>query len=139
MSWAAKRTTSRREDIAYCLMGLFGVHMPLLYGEGDRAFLRLQEEILKTSDDHSLFAWTKSLFYWVHENLYCGLLAQHPSDFDQHASWYGQSHNTIRAPAPAQIYEDQSTTVTNKGIRFVAPLVPLAKVVVLGRLSTIRC
>jgi hypothetical protein len=41
MSWAAKRETSRIEDRAYCLMGIFGIHMPLLYGEGHRAFVRL--------------------------------------------------------------------------------------------------
>lgn len=42
MSWAARRETSRPEDIAYCLMGLFQVNMPMLYGEGDKAFIRLQ-------------------------------------------------------------------------------------------------
>lgn len=48
MSWAASRRTTREEDAAYCLLGLFGIHMPLLYGEGGaRAFLRLQEEIIK--------------------------------------------------------------------------------------------
>ncbi|KAH8803578.1 heterokaryon incompatibility protein-domain-containing protein, partial [Xylogone sp. PMI_703] len=57
MSWASKRETTRDEDIAYCLMGIFGIHMPLIYGEGQRAFIRLQEEIMKVSDDHSLFAW----------------------------------------------------------------------------------
>ncbi|KIW21483.1 hypothetical protein PV08_02063 [Exophiala spinifera] len=57
MSWAAERQTTRVEDIAYCLMGIFDVNMPLLYGEGDRAFRRLQEEIMKVSDDQSLFAW----------------------------------------------------------------------------------
>jgi hypothetical protein len=56
MYWAAKRETTRAEDIAYCLTGLFDVHMPLLYGEGTKAFIRLQEEILKISDDESLFA-----------------------------------------------------------------------------------
>jgi len=45
--WAARRQTTRVEDKAYCLMGIFGVNMPLLYGEGNRAFIRLQEEILK--------------------------------------------------------------------------------------------
>lgn len=54
MSWARKRATSRREDEAYCLIGLFSVHMPLLYGEGHRAFSRLCEEILKTSNDDSI-------------------------------------------------------------------------------------
>ncbi|KAF2651895.1 HET-domain-containing protein [Lophiostoma macrostomum CBS 122681] len=57
MSWASTRQTTRREDIAYCLLGIFNINMPLLYGEGDRAFFRLQEEIMRVSDDRSLFAW----------------------------------------------------------------------------------
>ena len=58
MSWASHRVTTRVEDMAYCLMGIFDINMPLLYGEGEKAFTRLQEEIMKNSDDHSLFAWT---------------------------------------------------------------------------------
>ncbi|KAN0108803.1 Heterokaryon incompatibility protein (HET) domain containing protein [Hyaloscypha variabilis] len=57
MSWAVHRKTTREEDRAYSLMGLFGVNMPLLYGEGARAIIRLQEEIMRTTYDHSLFAW----------------------------------------------------------------------------------
>ncbi|KAI1414886.1 HET-domain-containing protein [Hypoxylon sp. FL1857] len=58
MSWASKRKTSRTEDVAYCLLGIFDINMPLLYGEGHKAFHRLQEEILKTYPaDHSLYAW----------------------------------------------------------------------------------
>ncbi|PWY85860.1 HET-domain-containing protein [Aspergillus sclerotioniger CBS 115572] len=57
MSWAAKRRTTRREDMAYCLLGLFDISMPLLYGEGDKAFLRLQEEIMKVTNDTSLLSW----------------------------------------------------------------------------------
>ncbi|KAI5921122.1 heterokaryon incompatibility protein-domain-containing protein [Camillea tinctor] len=57
MSWAAGRKTTREEDMAYCLMGLFGINMPMLYGEGRRAFLRLQDEIIKVYDDWTLFAW----------------------------------------------------------------------------------
>jgi hypothetical protein len=60
MSWASERKTTRKEDEAYCLMGIFGVNMPLLYGEGHRAFHRLQEEIMKIHDDYTLFAWTVS-------------------------------------------------------------------------------
>ncbi|KAF2230084.1 hypothetical protein EV356DRAFT_354473 [Viridothelium virens] len=49
MSWAAKRTTTRKEDEAYCLLGIFNIHMPLIYGEGrDNAVLRLREEINKS-------------------------------------------------------------------------------------------
>lgn len=57
MSWAAHRSTTREEDIAYCLMGLFGVNMPLLYGESSRAFTRLQHEIVKVYGELSLLAW----------------------------------------------------------------------------------
>lgn len=61
MSWASRRQTTRVEDTAYCLLGIFGVNMPLLYGEGQRAFLRLQEEIIKSSTDQSIFVWGKML------------------------------------------------------------------------------
>ncbi|KAH8805209.1 heterokaryon incompatibility protein-domain-containing protein, partial [Xylogone sp. PMI_703] len=56
-SWMAGRETTREEDMAYCLIGIFDINMPLLYGEGSKAFGRLQEEIAKQSTDHSLFAW----------------------------------------------------------------------------------
>jgi hypothetical protein len=55
-SWAAKRSTSRIEDMAYCLLELFGINMPMLYGEGRNAFLRLQRKIIKKTDDESIFA-----------------------------------------------------------------------------------
>ncbi|KAF4332166.1 het-domain protein [Fusarium beomiforme] len=56
-SWAANRQTTRCEDRAYSLLGIFDVNMPLLYGERDRAFYRLQEEIIKVNEDVSLLAW----------------------------------------------------------------------------------
>ena len=70
MAWASKRTTTRIEDRAYSLLGIFGINMPLLYGEGDRAFRRLQEELLKISDDQTLFVHMGKSF-----------LAKSPSDF----------------------------------------------------------
>ena len=57
MSWAAHRATTRVEDRAYSLMGLLDVNMPMLYGEGRKAFHRLQLEIIRTSNDRSIFAW----------------------------------------------------------------------------------
>ncbi|KAI5993221.1 heterokaryon incompatibility protein-domain-containing protein [Pisolithus albus] len=57
MSWAADRKTTRVEDRAYSLMGLFGVNMPMVYGEGSKAFQRLQLEIIRVTSDHSIFAW----------------------------------------------------------------------------------
>ncbi|KAF1817413.1 HET-domain-containing protein [Eremomyces bilateralis CBS 781.70] len=41
MSWAARRKIALVEDVTYCLLGLFGIHIPLLYGEGTNAFRRL--------------------------------------------------------------------------------------------------
>ncbi|GKT42661.1 vegetative incompatibility protein HET-E-1 [Colletotrichum spaethianum] len=57
MFWAAERETTRIEDMAYCLLGIFDINMPLLYGEEEKAFRRLQEEIIKTTPDMSIFAW----------------------------------------------------------------------------------
>ena len=66
MSWVSKRKTSRVEDMAYCLLGIFDINMPLIYGEGRKAFQRLQEAIMLNTHDQSLFAW--------------GRLVDHPSD-----------------------------------------------------------
>ncbi|KAI4276457.1 MAG: hypothetical protein LQ337_002473 [Flavoplaca oasis] len=73
MSWASHRVTTRSEDIAYCLLGIFDVHMPMLYGERTKAFLRLEEEIIKQSDDHSIFAWP------IDDREQTGLLADSPT------------------------------------------------------------
>ena len=53
MAWASCRSTSRIEDRAYCLMGLFGVYMPLLCGEGEYAFQQLQKEIIGLTNQTS--------------------------------------------------------------------------------------
>ena len=57
MSWASSRQTTRLEDEAYCLMGIFNVNIPVIYGEGLSAFRRLQEAIMRTSPDQTLFLW----------------------------------------------------------------------------------
>ncbi|KAK3994836.1 heterokaryon incompatibility protein-domain-containing protein, partial [Cladorrhinum sp. PSN332] len=57
MSWASRRTTTRAEDMAYCLLGILDVQMGLLYGEGPKAFRRLQEEVMRKTNDMSLLAW----------------------------------------------------------------------------------
>ncbi|KAH6889426.1 heterokaryon incompatibility protein-domain-containing protein, partial [Thelonectria olida] len=57
MSWASERETTRPEDMAYCLLGIFDISMTMLYGEGEKAFVRLQEEILQEYDDNTIFAW----------------------------------------------------------------------------------
>ena len=94
MSWASRRETTRIEDQAYCLMGLFGVNMPTLYGEGHKAFYRLQEEIMKSSMDASLFAWGHAMIRPTgtrkfgiaasqcnHQSPVCHLLAPSPKSF----------------------------------------------------------
>jgi hypothetical protein len=49
--------------------------MPLLYGEGRNAFIRLQLEILRTSDDETVFAWDGI------SDADTGLLAPSPAEF----------------------------------------------------------
>ncbi|KAK8061609.1 heterokaryon incompatibility protein [Apiospora phragmitis] len=80
MSWASRRNCTRTEDVAYCLMGLFDINMPMLYGEGKKAFVRLQEEILKETEDHSLFAWAVAE---GSDRAWCpsSIFAESPSDF----------------------------------------------------------
>lgn len=80
MSWAARRQTTRKEDMAYCLMGLFDVNMPMLYGEGNKAFIRLQEEIIRQTQDDSLFAWCSNQ-ETADEAPYRGLFALSPREF----------------------------------------------------------
>jgi len=118
MCWAATRETTREEDLAYCLMGLFEVNMPLLYGEGNRAFYRLQEEIMKVSADETIFAWkiprsdTKEFSR--------GILAKSPDSFASCASTiqdWGLSHD-LRRTTPF--------SVTNMGLRLEVTLIKLS-------------
>ncbi|KAL8833027.1 MAG: hypothetical protein Q9170_004555 [Blastenia crenularia] len=101
MSWAASRRTTRVEDIAYCLMGLFDVNMPLLYGEGPKAFMRLQEMILRSTNDESLFAWKDST---LDES---GMFARSPEAF-------AESGNMVPIEYPG-IYRAPSV-MTNRGL-----------------------
>ncbi|OJJ78054.1 hypothetical protein ASPBRDRAFT_37273 [Aspergillus brasiliensis CBS 101740] len=85
MSWAAGRATKRKEDIAYCLLGIFDIMMPMIYGEGDRAFIRLQEELIKKTRDASVFAWglpSENSAPIHSENITsAGIFATSPNDF----------------------------------------------------------
>jgi hypothetical protein len=111
LSWAANRTTTRDEDMAYCLLGLVGVSMPLLYGEGDKAFLRLQQEIVRQTDDESIFAWR---YISPPRGFMSGILAPHVS--------YFRTSNTVRLlDEPRPPY-----AITNKGLEFrsAATLIP---------------
>ncbi|KAK9780544.1 putative Heterokaryon incompatibility protein-domain-containing protein [Seiridium cardinale] len=78
MAWASRRHTTRVEDEAYCLMGIFDVNMPLLYGEGQKAFRRLQEEVLKRTNDQSIMVYNMSMSNQSHNHV----LAPSPNSFD---------------------------------------------------------
>ncbi|OOF90952.1 hypothetical protein ASPCADRAFT_155651, partial [Aspergillus carbonarius ITEM 5010] len=105
MSWAAQRQTNRVEDMAYCLLGIFEVHMPLLYGEGERAFIRLQEEILRETDDQSIFAWEREESGG--STFLSGLLAASPA-------YFTESKHFMRG---WRVRNDIPPTVTSRGVR----------------------
>jgi Heterokaryon incompatibility protein (HET) len=111
MSWAANRSTTRVEDRAYSLLGLFNINMPLLYGEGSRAFVRLQEEILKVSSDETLFAWTNNSQAEV-SPIPQGILAMSPDCFANSGRMIAKVYNKRRKPS----------TVTNKGLQLEVTL-----------------
>jgi hypothetical protein len=110
MSWASERETTRLEDEAYCLFGLFGVKMPLLYGEGRNAFIRLQEEILKLSVDQSLFAWSISPSTYGSG---FGVFAPSPKSFQD-------SSGIILFQRAAEI---APSVMTNKGLQLELPII----------------
>lgn len=80
MSWASRRETTRVEDTAYCLLGIFGVHLSLIYGEGKGAFQRLQEAIVLSTADRSIFMW-KDDPNQTHKRILAPILAEEPSQF----------------------------------------------------------
>jgi hypothetical protein len=111
MSWAASRSTTRIEDAAYSLMGLFNVFMPMLYGEGSRAFTRLQEEIMKQSEDYTIFAWKASFMSGNHR----GILAHSPDEF------LGGT-NVISGNYEAGHEPEHPPTLTSRGLLIDLPL-----------------
>ncbi len=114
MSWVAGRTTTRIEDVAYRMMGIFDVNMLFLYGEGMKAFVRLQEEIIKISNDHTIFCWT-----WlpsVPDN-WVSLLAPFPDTFrDGHKfdrNDYVPGYGSVNSPY----------SMTNTGLSIELPVI----------------
>ncbi|KAH8890045.1 HET-domain-containing protein [Thozetella sp. PMI_491] len=94
MAWASQRETSRTEDIAYCLLGLFDVNMPLIYGEGPNAF----------QVDLSLFSWQPAA--GEPQEPFCSLLASSPAEF--------------RDCYDIRPYKDEAISgygITNKGLK----------------------
>lgn len=100
MSWVSRRETTKLEDIAYCALGIFGVNMPLLYGEREKAFMRLQLEIIKKSDDESIFAW-------ISKDASSGMLATSPNAFRESGRFVN---------LPLFLEERRPYSMTNKGL-----------------------
>ncbi|ORY00316.1 hypothetical protein BCR34DRAFT_114877 [Clohesyomyces aquaticus] len=120
MAWAARRDSTRAEDEAYCLMGLFGVNMPPLYGEGlESAFRRLQIEIMKISNDHTIFAWNSDAV--------SGDMLAPSARYFQDSGKYGTiNYNSwsgdleISSPKP-------DYAMTNAGLQIQLPLLPVPR------------
>ena len=110
MAWASSRTCTRVEDTAYSLMGMFGIHMPLLYGEEDRAFERLQEHIVGSLDDHSIFA-THPDIHTLDGSIVTPILATSPRQF-RHGAVIDRAGDEMGEPS----------RMTKHGLRIQLPL-----------------
>lgn len=105
LRWASQRQATRKEDISYSLLGIFEINMPLLYGEEERSFLRLQTEIIRKSNDETIFVWLKSNPEGE------GILAPDISAFSKCSKILSAPH------VQRQHYE-----VTHKGLQVLLPL-----------------
>jgi hypothetical protein len=117
MSWMARRQTTRKEDEAYCLLGIFGVHMPLLYGEADMAFVRLQEELVRKYRDHSLLIFSDLT---RNTSILREPLAASPKDFA--GCKHVKACNTYRVPFALESYH-----LTNDAIHINLPLIRMER------------
>ena len=118
MSWAATRSTTREEDTAYCLLGIFDVNMPLLYGEGHKAFRRLQEEIMKQTFDHTILAW--GILPWHEGYSECqekdsAFFAESPIDFRDCGS-------LVRSRPRIWKHHETPYQMANRGLHIELPL-----------------
>ncbi|KAK4610699.1 Vegetative incompatibility protein HET-E-1 [Fulvia fulva] len=125
MSWASERQTTRVEDRAYSLLGLFGVAMPMLYGEGRQAFMRLQEEIVRISRDLSIFAWERPKMS-IHQN--------HISKRDEDArlslltpspDFFGQCGDIIFYETKQAVQSSIEKTISSVGMKLTMPIMPI--------------
>ncbi|KAK4183155.1 heterokaryon incompatibility protein-domain-containing protein [Podospora australis] len=122
MSWAAGRYTTREEDMAYCLLGIFNVNMPLLYGEGANAFQRLQQEILALTEDYTLLLWgirsyDESLKMWYFPRFpfpITKILATSPRDFGGNRGWHLWSDAKTGMPLTLS---NNPPEMTSRGLR----------------------
>jgi hypothetical protein len=130
LSWAAQRNTTRIEDSAYCLLGLLGINMPLLYGEGENAFRRLQDEIIRSTADLSIFAWNLKMERKTKQSkteeskekpedvspqktgMLCGVLAKSPAAFLDCSAYMSSQQGRLR-----------EFSLTNVGVKIRAQMI----------------
>ncbi|ROV94095.1 hypothetical protein VMCG_08243 [Cytospora schulzeri] len=145
MSWAASRETTRTEDTAYCLLGLFNVNLPLIYGEGLGAFRRLQEAIMRSNNDLTILAWgmshpsaeTRGLHLNKEEEPIEGadialpptpVVHRRPSSFQRiqdrplFATYPSAFVHSKRIREPSITYRNPEIAITSKGLRCDASL-----------------
>ncbi|KAI1362930.1 hypothetical protein F5Y08DRAFT_310702 [Xylaria arbuscula] len=132
MSWMATRTTTREEDMAYSMLGVFGITMTPQYGEGQGAFMRLQEILMTTYlFDESLFAWTmpepnSGGRHGVRNDKFAsgewGLLAASPA-------WFRDSGDILTNPEQS---ETRSFSMTPQGLR-----APIRRTVYTGKMKAL--
>jgi hypothetical protein len=127
MSWAANRETKRKEDRAYSLLGIFEVNMSMLYGEGDNAFFRLQEEIIKISADQSIFAWNTD----AHSRF--GMFASSP------ASFRTEGHNFVhdKTLGLKRGAKSNGYTLSNAGLSITLQMLPWTMDIYVGLLENV--
>ena len=119
MSWASRRQTNRAENQAYSLIGLFGVHLAVQYGEKEYAFQRLQEAIIKEYNDHTIFAWFTNPRRG-------SVLADNPSCFQDSSDIIRLDPHIAFSKCPRAIVELKSHggfRITKIGIELWLPLV----------------
>lgn len=119
MSWAAGRETTRIEDMAYSLLGIFKVNMPLLYGEGTEAFRRLQLRVLESSHDHSILAW-RARSMWNVSGKAFGVLASTPAEFARPDDDFSSQLTSDNRELPLS-----TISPTNLGLSITLPIIRL--------------
>ncbi|KAJ8514772.1 hypothetical protein ONZ45_g7716 [Pleurotus djamor] len=120
------RTTTRPEDIAYSLLSLLDIHIPIIYGEGaERAFYRLQITCLHETTSRSLFRWTGTRSRWN------SLLVASPHQLDEVPTTSIDIRAYAHEPIHFDIFDlsspvDESFTFNNNGIRVMMYIFDLA-------------
>jgi hypothetical protein len=142
MSWASQRVTTREEDMAYCLLGIFDVNMPLLYGESNKALTRLQVAIMEATDVHSIFAWDYGITgtHGTHDHAWTGnvgSLAQGPAQF-RHGHRL-ERLDYVREELDARTTAPLHYSRTNRGVYITLPVIDLSPMLGGGLLAVLTC